>query len=158
MIQVSPEEMYVTGGDPKPYRKTNWVLKLKKAGTRYNWHTLASMHIYRSSHGCALLENSHEIIVAGGYTKSYVFSNTMEIYNIAGNEWRIGTPLPPHLKLKWSYLSHENTLWIIGGGEGMVYKYENNAKEWVHQIGIKTSGIAAESVILLTLDNTLKCS
>ena len=111
----------------------------------------------RCSHGCALFQNNLEIVVAGGVSAGWALTNTMEIYNIASDEWRTGTPLPPDMNMGWSYVSHENTLWIIGAGEDMVYRYSENEEQWDHMNGIKTSGILPHSTVLLEVDDTLKC-
>ena len=152
VVSLSDTEIMLIGGAGNDQGVWNEVHKLT-IGT--GWEALAPMGTARVG-GCAVLEGQEEVISAGGYTSGWAVTDTMEIYNVATNVWRYGASLPS--LTAWSFCNHENTVWIVGKEEDQVFKYDGSGQQWIHQTDIKSPGLAVGAIILVDVDDTLKCS
>ena len=151
-IKFGDDIFYIIGG-VGPNRQPN--SKVFKWQIGVNWTPLAPLLQSSGGSGCALVDTKLEIVIAGGFTEAWGNSKDVQIYNIVANQWRLGSAVLPGTI--WSFLTFENTVWVLGTGERMTYRYDYTDDQWVHEKDIVMSGVPRFSRIVVDTDNTLKC-
>ena len=104
------------------------------------WTTpLAPLLEKRSRLGCALVPSHLEIADTAGRTINWGQSKTVEIYNIASDQWRYGSAVLPGDV--WTWFTLNNTVWALGDAPGMMYWYNYDGDQWIHEIDIILKGV-----------------
>lgn len=152
IVSISEEVFYFVAGAASGNGPGNQLYKWQRG---VSWQSLAPLQKKRTACGCALIKDNQEIVAAGGVTTGWGPTNTVEIYNIAENSWRQGKELPLN---ETSFFVYENTLWALGEGDKMTYKYDYEEDQWTHMDEIIMGGVPSSSQIVLDVDDTLKCS
>ena len=152
-VKFSEDTFYVMGGVTVGTGPGN---KVYRWDIGVAWIPLAPLLTRRSKFGCTLVTSSLEIVAAAGRTNAWGRANTVEIYNIASNQWRYGTAVLP--ADVWTCFTRDNTVWALGDAPGMTYWYDYDGDQWIHENDIIMNGVPENSHVLLDEDDTFKCS
>ena len=90
-VQLNSTHIFVSGGFNGNRLADAYILDL----TDYNWRSVGPMPEAKVNHGCVLLNQKGEIMLAGGWNDTSVAAvPTVHIYNPLTNKWRQDDDLP----------------------------------------------------------------
>ncbi len=133
MAIIDDTRLFVAGG----YRFNEMDEALVYESGSGAWTEVSPMPTPRYNHVCGVVagaDDTTDIVISGGYD-GRDFLSLVEIYNVEGDAWRTGSPLPQAIN-SLSIAGFGGSFLLVGGFDGEVeldtiYEYDVQSGDWV---------------------------
>lgn len=119
-----------------------------------DWAQRADLPEGKHSHGCGMIKNDMELMVAGGFDENGAATITVAIYNVASNAWRAAAAAPV---LNMTFVSYDQALVGFGPSGNEVYRYNDTDDMWEPMEGVSNPGMPLGTALIDIDQNDYGC-